>query len=176
MLGKNEQLVKKWDYATTQDQGFFTKNKKQHSLMITNKRLIHEVKGSKTVSREEVGIKNIKSFNVFTYYGINWLGLLLIIASLPIIYLGLMSEEMLFVLVGVLLIVGGVLLLIFLKKKGFMLQVYTNGNTRSMNISLLKLGKILLNNKGFKIKLDMNQAKEISDTLGALIVTLQDQE
>ena len=183
MLAKNEQLVKKWDYATTKDQGLFTRNVKKHSLMITNKRLIHEVKGSKSLSREEIGLKNIKSFNVFTYLGINWFGLLFILVALPLLFFGIQTlnswysdEEFAMMLIagGVILIIVGVVLLILLKKKGFILQVYTNGDTKAMNISLLSLGKLLLNKRPMKIRVDMNQAKEIAETLGAIIASLEE--
>ena len=183
MLAKNEQLVKKWDYATTKDQGLFTRNVKKHSLMITNKRLIHEVKGSKSLSREEIGLKNIKSFNVFTYLGINWYGLIFIIAALPLLYFGIEAmnswysdDEYATMLIagGVILIIIGIVLLFLLKKKGFILQVYTNGDTKAMNVSLLSLGKLLLSKRPMKIKVDMDQAKEIAETLGAIITSLEE--
>ena len=60
-LAKGEQVIKGWNYAASKQKGG---EKKSASLIVTDKRIISEIKGSRSVSRQEIPLQAVKSIDM----------------------------------------------------------------------------------------------------------------
>ncbi len=176
LLSKDEGVVKEWKYAISK-KGV---EKTEASLLVTNKRVVHDIKNYHSISRTELPLKEIKSVH---YYSNSKFGIGAILA----IILGVVAAIAGFVLMGqaggvagiaAIPIVFGVILVIAgiigLSKSAFNMVLYTHG----MFTEVLNIGASAIKSKRkkaakVKIKVDKNVAAEIIDSLGAIILDAQ---
>lgn len=169
-LAKNEKIIKEWEYAT-QKAGMHTTKK---TLTATNKRLIHEVRSSRDVTRDEVNLDNVKSLSMSSAKRISVgaviaiiIGAILLIAGVVIKFA--MEAEM--VVMVPFLVIGAIIIIIAifcLKKAAFTLDIVTNGNASihagSSNIVSRKKTNTV------EIKINLGVANDIIENLGAILL------
>lgn len=168
-LAKNEKLIKDWNYATQSGRGVSVKQ----SLIVTNKRLVHELRSSTDITRQEVPLSNVKALNMSSAKRISIpaiiaivFGVLLAIAGVALKFV--LEADMVvmvpFLAIGVILVVVGILCL---KRASFTLEIITNGCASiyggSSNIVSKKDAKVT-------VKINISIANEIIETLGAILL------
>lgn len=172
-LAQNEQIIKEWEYATSQNRADTMK----HSLTVTNKRIIAASRGAHKVTQEEVATSDVKSVSLSHYVPSKFFAILMIVLSVVSLAVGIFlfvhDEDTalygipLVALFAILLLIG----IMNLHQGVFTLTLMTEG-TQSF---LLGLGAMRLVRKSkkkgaTKVKVNNEVADEIMETLGALIV------
>lgn len=64
-LAQGEHIVGQWDYAQTKSKKGFSRDKEMASLILTNKRIVHDVVSKHAISREEVQLKEVCAIDSF---------------------------------------------------------------------------------------------------------------
>ena len=173
-LANGEQIIKDWEYAT--QKGSTGKMKK--SLIVTNKRIVHEMHSHIARSHNEIPLNSVKSISMSSVRKTPVGAILAIIFGAIIAIAGLvmgfgqngtMATMLPMLLVGVILIVIGIL---GLGHGAFTLEIATKGLEGSSlyigtsNIVTKKRRK----QKKVKIKIDLKVVDDIMDTLGAILL------
>ena len=176
LLSKEEGVIKEWKYAVSK-KGV---EKTEANLVVTNKRVVHDIKNYHSISRTEIPLKEIKSVH---YYSNSKLS----VGAIFAIIIGIVSAILGFVLMGkagdaagiaAIPIVFGVILVIAgiigLSKSAFTMVLYTHGIfTEVLNIGASAIKSKRKKGGKIKIKVDKNVAADIIDSLGAIILDAQ---
>ena len=176
LLSKDEGVIKEWKYAISK-KGM---EKTEANLVVTNKRVVHDIKNYHSISRTEIPLKEVKSVH---YYSNSKLSLRAVFA----IILGIIAAIVGFVLIGkaedaaavaALPIIIGIVLVIAgiigLTKSAFTMTLYTHGVfTEILDIGASAIKSKRKKSAKVKIKVDKNVAAEIIDSLGAIILDAQ---
>lgn len=64
-LAQGEHIVGEWQYAAVKTKKGFSKNKAEASLVLTNKRLVHDIVDKTSICRDEIQLKEITSISYF---------------------------------------------------------------------------------------------------------------
>ena len=175
-LANGEQIIKDWEYATQKG----STGKLNKSLIVTNKRIVHEMHSHIARSHQEIPLNSVKSISMSSVRKTPIGAILAIIFGIIVaaagLYLGLFSGEgasvstmLPILLVGILFIVIGVL---GLGHGAFTLEITTSG----LEGSSLYIGtsnivtKRRKKEKKVKIKIDLKVVDDIMDTLGAILL------
>ena len=168
-LANNEKILKDWDYATVKSGIHHTKR----SLIVTNKRLIHEVRSTRDITRQEVPVENVKALNMSSAKRISVPAVIAIIVGVLLAIAGVVVKfatdaEMVamvpFLVVGVILVVVGIFCL---KKGAFTIEIMTNGCASVYGGSSSIVSK---KNANVKIKVNLTVANEIIESLGTILL------
>ncbi len=153
ICGKNEAIIKSWDYAL-EKKGL---ERKTFNLTATDKRLISTAESSKSCSRSEVYLSDIKSLDYKFKRNGSFLAILMLI-------FGILTSILVF---GILYIVLAVRIL---RAKQFVLVVNTYGQ-ESLGLAVGASAKLKREKHGrIRVIVNKNVAKEIINELGALIL------
>lgn len=154
-LANSESMIKAWTYATSK-QG---SERKEHSLIITDKRIISSSESKRMVTRREIYLQDVKSMDyTFAQRGLFWAVICLIFGILTAI-----------ALVGIFFIVKAVKMF---KDKSFILTITTEGfesyglEVGATSFFARKRGKI-------KVRVNKHDVLDIIDELGAIILDVK---
>ena len=176
LLAKDEQVLKKWEYATSKVKAVETK----YSLTVTNKRIISQSKSKRKNAREEIPLSEIKGISV-SHETVSkfWAIVLMVLGSLMIL-VPLMSrkgdESFNFGTIILWLVGAYVIYLGYIRwnQGRFVLKITTKGLEGSpMVMGAMSIFKHIFKGifKGkVKIKVNNTNAEEIVETLGSLII------
>lgn len=64
-LAQDEHVVGEWKYAEKKSKKGLAKNKTEASLILTNKRIVHDVVDKHSISREEIQLKEVTAINYY---------------------------------------------------------------------------------------------------------------
>ena len=169
-LAKNEKIIKEWEYASVKAGGHTTKK----TLTATNKRIIHEVRSSRDITRDEVTLDNVKSLSMSSAKRISVGAVIAIIFGAFLLLAGLVlnfTADMESALTVAMMVIGVIVIVIaifFLKRAAFTLEILTSGCSSiyagSSNIVSSK------KNTTVEIKINLGVANDIIETLGAIIL------
>lgn len=156
-LASNEKLLKQWTYAKTKS----GKKRTESTLTVTDKRIICDETGKRTITRDEIPISHVKCLAFQKETGSGWL----------LIILGLLT---LITVVGIFILIAGIRKLLS-GTFSFVISTYgEEGTPVEMGVTSLKKGgffkKLFGGRNKLKVKIDKNAADDIIDTLGAIIV------
>ncbi|MBQ7369876.1 MAG: hypothetical protein IJW58_02755 [Clostridia bacterium] len=192
LLAKDETLLKEWQYGTTKEGflGLFGETKKA-TLTVTDKRIVAGVKSSKRTAYEEVAIKDVTQVSLSQFtpskqraYLLIVLGVLQAVSALGILLIPMLLPQqdpssmgsisgmaVPLLLIAALFILTGIKLL---NQGGFTMSLLMKG----VETPLLSVGAVSLSGKAkkqgtMKVSVNMESAKEIVETIGALIVENQ---
>lgn len=175
LLSKEENVIKEWKYAVSK-KGV---EKTEASLVVTNKRVVHDVKNYHSISRTEIPLKEVKSVDFASNSKVSIGAILSILFGVVLAIVGfiLMGQKELSgiaiipIILGVVLVVVGI---IGLSKSAFVMVLYGDRGFDMLNIgaSAIKT-KRRKRSKKTKIKVDKKVAAEIIDSLGAIILDAQ---
>ena len=87
-LAQDEHVVGEWKYAEVTSKKGFSKNKTEASLVLTNKRIVHDVVDKHSISREEIQLKEITAINYYHSKKSNlgvWIKIIFGIITAPLI-------------------------------------------------------------------------------------------
>lgn len=151
-LAENESLIKTWTYAHTKRR----LERTEHSLMVTDKRIISSSENKKELTRKEIYLKDVKSMEYsYARHGLFGAILLLILGIITAI-----------AIIGIFFIVKAVRIF---KEKLFVLLISAYGiescslAVGSTQFNLKKRGKL-------KARVHKDDVLEIVDELGAIIL------
>ena len=170
-LAQNEQVVRKWEYASAQ--GF---SKHTATLTVTNERIVHEVKSGTRLERQEIPVKSAKS--IYASRANNILGIiLLILAGLFLIYsfvqLASPYGKGMGAVLLVLAIAMGVIGYIFLKRCSMTLVITTEGRSE-VGLSLGVFSRLAGYLSGtIRVHADRDTVDNMLENIGALIVDIK---
>lgn len=156
--GKNESVIKSWDYAYTKQRG----ERKTYNLTVTDKRMVASSESSNNVDRREIYLDDVKTMD----YSFSKSGLL---GALLLIIFGVFLS---IVIIGIFMIINGVHKL---KEGSFTLTITTRGE-ESDGIALGASSFLNLKKKRgkLKVKVDREAAIEIINELGAILTDAKD--
>ena len=179
-LAKGEQVIKGWNYAASKQKGG---EKKSASLIVTDKRIISEIKGSRSVSRQEIPLQAVKSIDMANSSPSKVgpiiamiFGALLVIVGL--IMTGKLGNQGYFaflpILLGVLMVIAAILKLM---RMAFVLVISTEGTEGTPLAIGASSWTQKRKTKSGKIKVRVNRASvlEIFDSLGAIVFTYKNE-
>lgn len=174
-LGKNENLVKSWDYATAKEKGIF-KAKTLCNLTVTDKRIILSNRGKNQNARKEIPVESITAVNSSLSKKRPWgiavllsligilLGVLLIVSKLTIPA----------IIVIVAALIAAVLLIILGLKVRLRLDLITDINIAHTDSVSIYANTIVLKKKHsakpMRVAIDAAVAEEIVSTIGGLLL------
>ena len=169
-LAKNEKIIKEWEYASVKAGGHTTKK----TLTATNKRIIHEVRSSRDITRDEVNLENVKALSMSSAKRISIGAVIAIIFGAFLLLAGLVlnfAADMEATLTVAMMVIGVIVIIIaifFLKKAAFTLEIKTDGSSSIYAGS----SNIVASNKNttVEIKINLTVANDIIETLGAIIL------
>ena len=184
-LGKGEHVLKEWAYAE-QKRG---SNKDTATLTLTNRRLIHDVEGKRSITRHEIQLENIRSVD-YKHETPSILGPVIgiivgiVLLILGIVFLAVIAPGMadlipliVFLSVGGVLTVAGLCVtIVFFCKLGrgsFQMTVTVEGVESTgleIGVSSIVASSKPKKSVDAKIKVNNDLAREIIDTLGAVIM------
>lgn len=179
-LAKDEVVIKKWDYVQVEPKSLNMKK----TLEVTNKRVVHTIKGDSSLLREEVAIDAIQSISYknlnlqkkVSNFGQVLIGAILFACGIVLLLIGaLYLKEFLPSLLGVALALLSLLLLVSKKveENSFLLEIKVGGVAnlciKEGNVGILG-NKIGARKDLITIAIDKNAVAEIMDTLGAIII------
>lgn len=174
-LANGEQIIKDWEYAT--QKGSTGKLKK--SLIVTNKRIVHEMHSHIARSHQEIPLNSVKSISMSsvrkTPIGAIFAIIFGIIAVVAGIVLGTganaaVMRTVMFACLGL----GAVLIVIGILGLGhgaFTLEITTSGlEGSSLYVGTSNIVTKKRKQKKVKIKVDLKVVDDIMDTLGAILL------
>lgn len=175
ILAKNEIILNEWDYATSNKYKAHT----QHTLTVTNKRLVSSVANKRGVSRREVAIDAIQNISLRHEKPSKRGPILRILLSLIIIG-GCVASIMLFkkpfvlpVALFVCLLGLGMFLdaVLDLNQGFFYIELSTNQVSENavMSVGYEKLKQRLYAKRKYRIRVDNENARDIIERLGSYI-------
>lgn len=174
-LANQEKIVKSWDYATTKAKS----GRSQSNLTITDKRIISTTKGQNINNRVEINVAEVKSFSArFAQPKAPLLALIIMLAlGIASLVVGINKELTYFIAIGAALIVCGIIAFVFtIGKCNFTMQIFTKGhNDIGLSLTASRFFKIKRSRK-IRIRVDKSCVNDIINTLGAVIVNLQNSE
>ena len=156
ICGKNETIIKSWDYAL----GKRGSERKNYNLTATDKRIISSNESKTSFERTEIYLSDIKSLN----YSFEKNGIL---KAILLLILGIITAV---ALIGIFLIVAAVKLL---RAKSFALTITTYGHEiEGISFGVSSLGR---RKKRGKIKIFVHKkvAMEIINELGAIVLDVK---
>ena len=156
ICGKNESIVKSWDYAL-EKRGLDRKN---FNLSVTNKRIISSAESSTSYERGEIYLSDVKSLGFkFERNGL--------LKAILLLILGILTTIM---VVGVFFIISAIKIL---KAKSFALTILTYG-ADSESLSLGTSSMLTKKSRGkLKVVVNKNAAMEIMNELGTIILDIK---
>ena len=178
LLSKDEGVIKEWNYAVSK-KGM---EKTEASLVVTNKRVVHDVKNYHSISRTEIPLKEVKSIDYYSNSKISIGAVLAIIfgvvlAIVGFVLMGKLGDDAgiaaIPIVFGVVLVIAGI---IGLSKSAFTMVLYTSGivtEMLSIGASAIKPKRKRKRGGKVKIKVDKNVAADIIDSLGAIVLDAQ---
>ena len=177
ILVKGEGVIKEWHYAVSKQKS----EKTNASLIVTNKRIIHDVQNQHSVSRTEVPIEHVKSVHFESSSKSNVGAILSIVLGVIIAIVGvvLLVGGGMTAAIGSLPLILGVILLIVgilgLNKGAFNMEIITKGLEGSSLVIGASAYKSKKKKHKSKIKIKVNQevVADIIDSFGAIIVDFQ---
>ena len=168
-LAQNEQVVRKWEYASAQ--GF---SKHTATLTVTNERIVHEVKSATRLERQEIPVKSAKS--IYASRANSILGIILLILAgifflMMVSLFGELDEEALIFLVPIIpLVIFGILLL----KRCAMTLVITTEGRSEVGLSLGVFSRLAGYLSGtIRVHADRDTVDNMLENIGALIVDIK---
>ncbi len=164
-FANEEQVIKSWDYAKSGKR--FSKNKVQHNLTLTNKRVIATSENATALKRDEVPIKSVKTVSGEFRKNGKLLPILKIVfgALFTICIIGIIFKGF-----GIKMLAAGIA---ELKSCVFELTLVTAGEEGSA----LKVGAssgIIKKATKFKVYTDKAVAREIINEVGAIVADNHD--
>ena len=172
-LANGEQIIKDWEYAT--QKGSTGKLKK--SLIVTNKRIVHEMHSHIARSHQEIPLNSVKSISMSSVRKTPIGAILAIILGIIIAIVGLVmggGENGTSVIMLSSLILGAILIVIGILGLGhgaFTLEITTSGlEGSSLYIGTSNIVTKRKKQKKVKIKIDLKVVDDIMDTLGAILL------
>ena len=178
ILVKGEGVIKEWNYAVSKQKS----EKTTASLVVTNKRIIHDIQNKHSIERTEVPIAEVKSVHFVSSSKSNLGAIMMIVLGviLAIVGIVLMTGQnpamsaigFLPIFLGVVLVIVGIL---GLNKCAFGMEVLT----RELEGTSLVAGAIGYSSKKkkrktkIKIKVNKEVVADIIDSLGAIIIDFQ---
>lgn len=174
-LAQDEQILKSWNYSSIRQKG----EKKEASLIVTNKRIVSDISGNRECSRHEIPIGSVKSISMKHAFPSKWAPILLIIFGI-IMFIAVIVVQAMVIAGGapimwvalvpaVIFIVVGIILL---SKNSFMLIITTSGVEG--DALLIGVSNFLRRKRsGGKMKLKVNRdvVRDIYDSLGSIVFT-----
>ena len=174
-LGKNEKVIKSWDYATAA-QG---RENCDYNLTVTDKRLIHTTASRNGVKRKEIPVTAVVSIDSEYAKKRAWvLSVLVILLGVFGAAAGLLApvERVTAVTVCIAslgVIAAGIAILIAGVRVRFSLVVsYATGITAEAAFSAdtMRKSRRRRNSRKLRIAVDVSAAEEITDVIGALLL------
>ena len=185
ILAKDEVIVNEWEYATSQTK----KVKTKHCLVVTNKRIVSTVESPRKLTQREIPVNSVQNVSV-THETPSKVGAVLsIIFGILFMIIGAMSLVLSFgatnqtpiikyVMLGVgavLLILGLIMMVLGIRNLNqgmFLLELSTNNlpEYELMSVGFDKIFGSRRVSSSVKLHIDNAVAKEIIDTLGAIII------
>ena len=159
ICGKNESVIKSWDYALEKRRFERT----THNLTVTDKRIVSSSESKTSFERREIYLSDVKTLDYkFQRNGMFKAILMLILGILTAI-----------VVVGIFLILAAVKIL---KAKSFALTIITSG-CESEGLSLGASSMLKKKSSGkIKVVVNKNAAMEIMNELGSIILDVKSNE
>lgn len=175
ILAPQERLIKEWNYATEKT----TSDKEDHYLAVTNKRVVFGTNKKQGFSREEILIEYIQRISTSYEKGINLgylamciIGFLVLCAG---IIIGMVYVPNIYIViggsvVGAIFIVSGISAILASRHAQFSVVLYTAACDDVGIEANTILHKEFVHKKTTKISVNADVAREIVDTIGAIIV------
>lgn len=179
-LAKDEQIVKSWNYSVVKSKKGMSKNTNVHELTVTNKRIIRRQTDKFGASVEEIYLKDVKSVSGGYGKKTSVLWLILFCALAATCMAVAFATKIYYLLAGTAIFaIIGALLYMFNKKYVFLLRLETYGvQSNALDIAIGTLAprrkKREASSYAVKVVIDHESAKEIVNTLGALILDNRD--
>ena len=187
ILAKEEVIVNEWEYATSKNKNAVSK----HSLVVTNKRIVSSVKSKRKITQREIPVSSVQ--NVFLSHEVPSkfcaifsiiIGIILMVAGVcfgmglvPVLNeLIPMFYEIVNLVIGAVALIFGLILLIRgilrLNQGAFSIVLTTNSlpEYELMSVGFEKFYGKRKVSSAFKFKIKNEIAKEIIDTIGAVIL------
>ncbi len=174
-LGKNENLVKSWDYATEKEKGLF-KSKIICNLTVTDKRIVLSNRAKNSTSREEIPVESIKAVNSSLSKKRPWgIACLIAIIGLVVGILLISSSQTLpgIIFIAVPIVIAILLIVLGLKVR-LRLDLITDIDIVHTESVSIYANTIVLTKKRFskpvRVSVDAVVAEEIVSTIGGLLL------
>ncbi len=173
-----ERILREWHYAKEQEGKTFSNESKEHSLVITDKRVVHIVKGKRGTYRQDVKLSKICACEASSTRQSKAAAIVFFILGAVLLFLpsalAKATETSFFdflPLVGVVCIGFGVY---FWKTAGFQFDVciYVEGANSAPTVSLSAntfKGKAKKPSQFIKVMVDSHQAEEIVETFASVV-------
>lgn len=163
LLAQNEKIIKEWTYGKVEKGSGLGKKVSEYQLIVTNKRLVSSIVSKGAQSIDQIKIEDIENVQLSSFAKSNFGAIVKIIFGILL----------LFFIVGIPLLIRGIK---ELKQGSFNMVVYTNKEMyEAFYVTMYRIiRKKKSKNKKLKVLVDKNVAYEIVDSLGAIIMDLQD--
>ena len=185
ILARDEIIINEWEYAVSKRKKIETK----HGLVVTNKRIVSTIESKRKITQREIPVNSVQNISVMhetpsllgpilsIIFGI----LLMVIGAVSLVLaFGSLGEEVVMKIIflsagAVLLIIGLIMLIIGIKhlnQGAFMLELSSNvlQEHELMAVGFEKIFGSRRVSGGLRLHINNSVAREIIDTLGAIII------
>ncbi len=182
-LASGETVVKEWTYATTKR---WFKKYGETTLTLTDKRLVATQTRGKLLQKSELPTRDIKSFSGSVTYkrltGMLVSAILLIILAAgaigAVLGMGMESGEPVAVAAlitgGIMLAVAVLLIVLYaITKLGFFVLDVRTYQPEGTPMDIYANNATYIKSKSFRVKLDLVAARDVLDTLGAVLQSIE---
>lgn len=185
ILAKDEVIVNEWEYATSRTKKIKTK----HVLVVTNKRIVSTVESPRKITQREIPVSSVQNVSVThetpsrvrpilsIIFGILFMiagvGALVLsfgeMAQNPVVTYSMLGGGVFFLVLGLIMMIVGIR---HLNQGSFMLELSTNmvPEYELMSVGFEKMFGSRRVSGAVKLYIDNSVAKDIIDTLGAIII------
>ena len=175
ILAKNEIILNEWNYATSNQYN----SKTEHTLTVTNKRVVSSISNKRKVERREVAVDSIQNISLSHEMPAKLWPVVMILLSIAIIG-ACVASCILFkyaFVIPVAVLVGVIALCLFidavlnLRKSHFYIELFTNTLSENtvMSVNYDNFTSHRRFRKKFRIVVDNKVARDIIENLGSII-------
>lgn len=184
ILAKDEVIVNEWEYATSKTKKIKTK----HVLVVTNKRIVSTVESPRKITQREIPVSSVQNVSVthetpskvrpvlsilfgilFMIAGVGALVLSFGQMENAIVKYSMLGGGVFFAILGLIMMIVGIR---HLNQGSFMLELSTNmvPEYELMSVGFEKMFGSRRVSGAVKLYIDNSVARDIIDTLGAIII------